>query len=363
MIKSKWLYSSIILFPLLILLFSHTLLSNPIAVPSAIISELLFNNNTDWDLEISINYGELYHSQDFDSLCLETASGFSRIKLDNWQENTSLFVIGPENLSSPLSIDRNGDFIKLYSYPSPPFQDAVLIDSLAFGNYPGSICDSLQIGYSLCRLSYIIFSKDKSPTIGLPNDTTGTCGTLYGHIYDINNDLVTTGKFRLQNPVTFNVDGSFATRVFSRKSVEILIDTSSMSGQYSFARIESLYINIEPDSLLRKDIHLLFDYLDVVAEQYTDRNYKLSVINYPHPFNTTTRFSIKVPPSLIYQKGSIKIFNVTGQEIKNIVFSSNLSTEWDGTNNSGLIQPSGIYYYQLIFDNQVYKKGSVLFLK
>lgn len=349
---------------LFILVISSTdSLNNPIAVPQAIISELLFKENNTWILEIGFGFNVPYHYADFDSICMSTSDGNSKIKINSLKENDSLFVINADSLISHLTINRNGDFIKLYSYLSSKYPREVLIDSLVFGNYPNSSFDSLKIGYSICRLDYFIFSKDKSPTIGLPNDTCGTCGTLTGFIYDKDSDLITQGNFQLEYPILFAIDGTYSTRVFSRKTAKTFLDTITNTNQYRGVPIESLYINIEPDSTLGKDIHLLVDYAGVITEHSLKRNYELTVINYPNPFNSVTNFAIALPQSLRYQQGMIKIFNIHGQEIKNIVLSSNLNSKWDGTDKNGFLQPSGIYYYQLIFDNIAYKKGSMIFLK
>jgi len=57
--------------------------ANPIALPYARISELYFNQNNDWTLEIYFAYGDKYLKKDFDSICVTTSSGTARIKLDN----------------------------------------------------------------------------------------------------------------------------------------------------------------------------------------------------------------------------------------------------------------------------------------
>ena len=50
-------------------------------------------------------------------------------------------------------------------------------------------------------------------------------------------------------------------------------------------------------------------------------------------------------------KVSIRIFNLIGQEVKNLVnrrLSSGVyEVDWDGTTNSGATAPSGIYLYTM----------------
>jgi len=75
--------------------------------------------------------------------------------------------------------------------------------------------------------------------------------------------------------------------------------------------------------------------------------YKLGQ-NYPNPFNPTTtiKFSMKAKGHV-----SIKIYNVAGQLVKNLVDGvyekGPHSVAWDGTNNLGAKVASGVYFYKM----------------
>lgn len=74
--------------------------------------------------------------------------------------------------------------------------------------------------------------------------------------------------------------------------------------------------------------------------------------NYPNPFNpsTTIRFTVPQEASV-----SIKVYNILGQEIKQLINETRISGEyeitWNGTDNNGSSVPSGIYFITLTADN------------
>jgi hypothetical protein len=276
------------------------LFGNPIAIPQAFISELKFEENNTWLLEISFRFGSPYLKKQFDSICVETSGGFSRIRLDNIADNTAIFVITSDSLSIPLSMNMEGDNIKLYSFIS--FLGHVRVtDSLAYGNYPGSTIDSLPMGYSIARLSWGIFIKDLNPTIGLANDTIGTCGILKGHLYNKNDSLITKGNFKLDNSIILQNDGTYLTNIYSRKIVFQRIVNNFQLYTTQYVNIDSLELNMNPGCLYEKDIHFLNDYtIDGVDKINQPSNYSISIMNYPNPFNSSTNFTITIPSSQKY---------------------------------------------------------------
>ena len=70
--------------------------------------------------------------------------------------------------------------------------------------------------------------------------------------------------------------------------------------------------------------------------------------NYPNPFNPKTTIQYYLPQSSVV---SLKIYNLLGQEVRTLVSAareSSLKTiEWNGTNNSGNILASGVYFARL----------------
>jgi hypothetical protein len=70
--------------------------------------------------------------------------------------------------------------------------------------------------------------------------------------------------------------------------------------------------------------------------------------NYPNPFNPSTTIAYTLnTPSLV----TLKIYDIQGELIKSITnvegHSGYNELEWDGINNRGSRQPSGVYFYSL----------------
>ncbi len=362
----------ILLFVLLLVL-SNSLFGNPVGPIQAMISEFKFDPINKWELEIGFGssmLGSPYLHSEYDSICVTTSAGTARIRMDFVKDSTSLLVITPDSLSIPLSVNSSGDCITLYSYLSGPFgQHMFSTDPLSFGNYPGAMCDSMPTGYSICRFYFYrnpeiratVFCLARNPTIGAPNDTSGCCATMTGIMFDNNNKKITSGSFMLDYSITFNTDGTYSTRVLARKCViSSIFQTPSTGGLY-WLETDTVDIDAYPDSVVKKDIHLI----DVVGikEKSVPPNSDLYIINYPNPFNPGTNFYVRIPTSLERKNGRIVIYNSIGQKVFVIPISNSSSYNWNGVNMSGKVVSSGVYYYRLIFNDTIYKTGSMILLK
>ena len=85
--------------------------------------------------------------------------------------------------------------------------------------------------------------------------------------------------------------------------------------------------------------------------------------NYPNPFNPNTTIKYQLPKA---GNVEIKIFNVNGQLIK-LVNTKQQSIgvhtfAWDGKNADGQALASGIYFYQINFENSILT-NKMLYLK
>jgi photosystem II stability/assembly factor-like uncharacterized protein len=88
-----------------------------------------------------------------------------------------------------------------------------------------------------------------------------------------------------------------------------------------------------------------------------ENNTKFHLKNYPNPFNQTTTISFSIP---ISGNVSLKIFNILGQEIDELI-NENLATgsysfQWNAEK-----QASGVYFYKLISDSYSESKKMILY--
>ncbi len=74
--------------------------------------------------------------------------------------------------------------------------------------------------------------------------------------------------------------------------------------------------------------------------------------NYPNPFNQETILKFEIP---VTGKIELNVYNMLGQKVKTLAetqFSPGyFSVPWNGTDDFGRILPSGIYYYQLKYQD------------
>lgn len=83
----------------------------------------------------------------------------------------------------------------------------------------------------------------------------------------------------------------------------------------------------------------------------------LAIVNYPNPFEATTRFEIR---GLAAQPYVLRIFNVLGQEIRRFAGATHESTPaavlWDGADTRGLPVANGVYFCRLELPGAVFVK-------
>lgn len=70
--------------------------------------------------------------------------------------------------------------------------------------------------------------------------------------------------------------------------------------------------------------------------------------NYPNPFNPVTTISYSMPQTAGVE---LSIYNVVGQKVRDFsqrqVSAGEHNVVWDGKNDSGELQPSGVYFYRI----------------
>ena len=139
-----------------------------------------------------------------------------------------------------------------------------------------------------------------------------------------------------------------------------------MTGQIGDT-ITMLFVDLEDNQVLSSGTHSIFEYsgdinfnllgsavdvygretaLIVAAETVLPESPILHQ-NYPNPFNPSTTIEFNLPAETDWK---LEIYNVNGQKIKG--FSGNgigsQAVFWNGTNNSGQIVSSGVYFYKLM---------------
>jgi hypothetical protein len=357
--------------------------SNPVdGTPFAKFSELVFDNNNNWTMEINISS----YIGSIDSILLRISDKRARLNLSYPANRPQIRIITSDSLATPLLVNRDGDMIAINTYstnPNSPNSRFVRIDSILFGNRPGATVGRPISGYSIMRNSYRYSSNPitidcvtKNPSLGAPNDTIGLRGTLKGHIYDRDNKLVTKLKvfpaspcyFLLETPLSIDSNGAYTTKIFPTlcSPASLTVRLADFEGWIDSVGIEPFELkDIRPDTVVVKDIHLKDNRFIVtsVVSSAIEVNNELTLINYPNPFNLSTNFFVRFPDRLRAKAGTIVIANLNGQHVRSIPIRQTGSVSWDGRDGGGTVMPSGIYYFKLIIDKQVLKTGSMILLK
>ena len=119
--------------------------------------------------------------------------------------------------------------------------------------------------------------------------------------------------------------------------------------KFPYEYAEQLAVNQNGDVFALSNGSLLYypNYFEKLSKPQAiqENNNFLIVKNFPNPFNNRTKIRINLPSN---DQVTVKIYNTTGQLVK-MLYSGILQKGkhqliWDGTNNSGLSLPSGIYF-------------------
>jgi len=289
------------------------LYSNPNPPPEVHINEFRFINlSYNWQIELIFIYSDI---SSFDSITVQSLSGVARV---------THFYFGYEyyfpdwDLAHPVIINPNGDVITVTAY-HPIFGG--ISCSIAFGNVSDPYLTAPLIGQSIERFepkNFIypyreFFSIANDPTVGYPNDTTGTSGTMQGTIYDLYGQPVPNQAFYMDRPFTTDATGHYSTRIFSRICSWDTICYEKWPGHFSPVKITPVSYTMVPDSLIVRDIHLLTALLVGVPPEPKKTGSALSI--FPNPVTNAIMVSYNTELSATTGDMHIDIYDILGKKI------------------------------------------------
>lgn len=83
--------------------------------------------------------------------------------------------------------------------------------------------------------------------------------------------------------------------------------------------------------------------------------------NYPNPFNSETRINYSITSE---QNVRLEVFDMLGRSVKKIIdgrfLPGKYSAVWNGTDNSGKMVSSGIYFYRMITETEIQSRKMIL---
>ncbi|MBN2485355.1 MAG: hypothetical protein JXB34_05235 [Bacteroidales bacterium] len=273
---------------IILLTIVHGLYANPIPLPTIEISELYFDQDGHWELELRFDLSG-QNEISFDSIFISSLSG--TVKLPEYELNdfSGLLVITDDSLGRSLGINNLGDTVKLLSY----CMELPLEDILIFGNCKGAVIGFPRPGQSLSKC-LDFFVKDNSPTIGQENDTEGSCGTVTGLVYDKFLHPAANRKFKFDFNFETSETGSYTANVYARPATHNLL--TYFATQFSIQDISITEISylMEPDSVIERDIYLL-DTLKSGLQMPELKNSPVQVFPNPVMANNKINLHIDLP--------------------------------------------------------------------
>ncbi len=358
------------IFALLFILLLFSELNGNVVFPGAYIEEIYFDGDY-WTIEL---LNVFVQEETLDSCKIASSSDTSLFNPGIYFPLFGYTLITQDSLQSQFNINKNGDMIATY-YLSEHSMSWGEIDQCYFGNYPNSVINPPYSNQSLARITlynwwpeYInILTKDNSPTLGIPNDTTGTQGTFCGHVFDNQNNPIQGAEIQFYRPYLqsfFPIIITDSTGYFSQQMYSLNFETSILV--YESVLLETS-ITIEPDSTTYCEFYINLTSIDEEIEQYN----QIILSNYPNPFIESTRisFNLATDPQLNWghKNPRITIYNIKGQLVKQFkrqkVKGKNIEVVWNGKNESDVLQPPGFYFYSLEVDGNRIKTNKMIMVR
>jgi hypothetical protein len=328
------------------------LIANIVPMWEIMLSELYFDESGNWKLEIE--YVDLPVFRDeltIDSMFLYSSTDTVRVPIYFLKKN-DIYVITADSLESEFRINRNGDRLGLITYVNDIWYGAGEVHSLVFGDYPGAEIGAPRQNQSLARFwSYWV--KNNSPSIGYPNDTTGMCGTLEGIVYDKSLKPVSNLTFQLNRDIPFLFEtsetGEFSARVLSMPTIfgYTIQRTDQTTKSIS---IEDLIFDMEPDSVVFRDIYLKDDLITGIFSPLTKNN---PVSVYPNPLSVNEKLTVKIDLPVLTADIRVEIRSLDGKLISQERIT-------DSTSLVSLPGVSGIYIVTVLLERQRIWSGRVM---
>ncbi|MEA3476124.1 MAG: FlgD immunoglobulin-like domain containing protein [Candidatus Cloacimonadota bacterium] len=346
-----------------LILFSQ-LVGNPV-IP-ILISEIYFEED-EWTIELSDYYGFF---ETLDNLYFATSSDTAQFKSGIFLYENIPIIVNQDSMLTFLSINKNGDFLQVGEEYDGEWFDVCL--PVYFGDYPDSWVNAPYEGQSLARVIFEIYNppwsdiyfylvKDNIPSLGYNPYQANTVGAFSGYVFDQQQNPISNAQihyFYCCDDIYTNQNGYFENNYMYgiNYNVTIYVDDIAM--------MDTL-ITIEPDSTTYCEFYI--DIYSVDKEQL--QRSKIILSNYPNPFIKSTTISFSAT-SLLRQladtpgQAKINIYNIKGQLVKQLSIDNRQSSiEWDGKNESDVLQPPGFYFYSLEIDGKKVKTNKMIMVR
>ena len=263
--------------------------------------------------------------------------------------NTDNFVvITRDSLAAPLHIRYCGDILQLHG------ESGAIMDQIGFGDVPDSEITVPKPGMSICRRSFIEGEEqhsylyfDKSPTLGLANDSSNARGNCSGYVTDRSGHALDSVKV---------IYDSYSTSIGTVIEVYEYTDENGYYLIRDYARTENFHykkdgyeddsrvISNWPDStILIPTVEMKETVNAISSKPDLNPNYFVLRQNYPNPFNLQTRIVYNLPLGDLVE---MSIYELSGRRVGRLV-SGFQGAGWHSVTWNAGNSASGIYIIRL----------------
>jgi len=344
------------------------LIANPVLDPSVKITELMFDSEKGWMLELECcNESRCT----FVKMTVSSSLGSAESKyLPVWDENETrckLFVLTRDGMESELGINPLGDKITvsiefLREERIEDYDDTFII----YGNYSDSqIAAPLEgqsIGYIATDPDYFMrhYAKTNEPTMGEENDALKMVGTLTGKIYDKDNQLLLSNEtmkfltfskyFSQPTPVE---NGIYSFNVFANR-----FNCNHILLSNKIIKIKPINMDIEPDAIIEQNIYLLEDYTAIDETDNSDKISDFPIRIYPNPLSGGQVLQYEVGTPVKSLDCRMELVSMGGK----VIFESKI-TDYTGSINLPQTLTNGIYIVNFKLNNKTHYSTRLIISK
>ena len=292
------------------------LYSNPNPFPEVHLNEFMFTGPNSWNIELFFYYCDW---GSFDSITVQSNSGTATVINGYFYQ---LIYFTDQDLSRPLTINPAGDSISITAHG---YWIGNISCGFSFGNVPnpdvvaplsGQSIERFESSNCLVNYSYTpaeIFSISNYPTMGLPNDTTGTFGTMQGIVFDQAGQPVPNVTFQMDCPFTTDGAGHFSTRIYCRIFSWDTLCYQRWPNNFQPVKIVPISYTMIPDSVITRDLFLLSPIIVGTPPQPKKTGSGFNV--FPNP--VTDVITVSYTSDLTADSGdlNIDIYNMNGKKV------------------------------------------------
>jgi hypothetical protein len=291
------------------------LYSNPNPFPEVHLNEFMFTGPNSWNIELFFYY---CNWGSFDSITVQSNSGTATVINGYFYQ---LIYFTDQDLSRPLTINPAGDSISITAHG---YWIGNISCGFSFGNVANPNVVAPLSGQSVERFEHTncyypyypsldVFSLSNYPTMGLPNDTTGTFGTMQGFIFDQAGQPVPNVTFQMDCPFTTDAAGHYSTRIYSRIFTWDTICYQRWPNNFQPVKIVPISYTMVPDSVITRDLFLLSPIIVGTPPQPKKTGSDFNV--FPNPVNDV--ITVSYTSDLTADSGdlNIDIYDMNGKKV------------------------------------------------